>query len=392
MKVSGSRDTVVHSGRHEHRWSPAWSKRSLGIEEARRSMGEHRVVVTGIGALCALGTDRETIWRGLIDGRCGIGHVSLFDTTGYRSSAAAEIPNFHPERHFTPVERRRLSRSDQIAGLAATQALEDSGILETLADPTRIGVVFGSGTSDLLRNEDYLSEVRTRGIRRARPSNVFNHFSSTSMDAVGSRFGLEGLRACLVSACSSSTAAIGYAGDLIREGSLDSALCGGSDVLCRLTLSGFNSLRLVDTHPCRPFDVDRRGMNIGEAAAVLTLESLDHATKRGARIYAELAGYGLTCEAYHPTAPEPEGKAIASTIRAALRAARTNADEIDHVNAHGTGTIQNDIAEARGMRLVFGDRAKRIPVNSIKSMVGHCLGTAGAIEAATLALNRRMVA
>jgi len=349
-------------------------------------MGDERVVVTGIGALCALGTDRETIWRGLVEGRCGLGHVSLFDTTDYRSSVAGEIPDFHPERHFTPVERRRLSRSDQIAVLAAEESVEDSGILESLSDPTRIGVVFGSGTGDLLRNEDYLSEVRTRGIRRARPSNIFNHFPSTSMDAIGSRFGLEGLRACLVSACSSGTVAIGYAGDLIREGSLDSALCGGSDVLCRLTLSGFNALRLVDDGPCRPFDRDRRGMNIGEAAAVLTLESFTHATRRGARIYAELAGYGLTCEAYHPTSPEPEGKSVAATIQAALRSARANADEIDHVNAHGTGTTQNDIAEARGMRRVFGERVKRIPVNAIKSMIGHCLGTAGAIEAATLAL------
>ena len=349
-------------------------------------MPEHRVVVTGIGTLCALGTNREQVWRGLVDGECGIGPVSLFDSTGYRSNLAAEIPDFHAEQHFTAVERRRLSRSDQIAVLAASEALTDSGALETVSDRRRVGVVFGSGTADLVRNEDYLSSVRTHGQRRARLSHVFNHFSSTSMDAVGARFGLEGLRSCIVSACSSSTAAIGYAGDLIREGTLDAALCGGSDVLCRLTFSGFNALRLVDTRPCRPFDVDRAGLNIGEAAAVLSLESFEHASKRGARIYAELVGYGLTCEAYHPTAPEPEGKAVALTIGSALRAARVNADEIDHVNMHGTATVQNDIAESRGMRLVFGDRAKTIPVNSIKAMVGHCLGTAGAIEAAALAL------
>jgi 3-oxoacyl-[acyl-carrier-protein] synthase II len=345
-----------------------------------------RVAVTGIGALCALGTDRETVWRGLVEGRCGIGQVSLINTTGYRSSVAAEIPEYHAARHFTAFEQRRLSRSDQIAILASQEALDDSGILGSGIDPDLIGIMLGSGTGDLLRNEDYFAEVRTRGLRRARLSKVFNHFSSTPIDAVGSRFGLQGIRACPVSACSSSTIAIGYAGDAIAEGLLDAALCGGSDVLCQLTFSGFNALRLVDTQPCRPFDASRNGMNIGEAAGILLLEDMDRAMKRGARIYAELAGYGLTCEAFHPTSPEPEGKAIAATLRAALHASRVDASEIDHVNAHGTGTQHNDRAEARGLRLVFGERVREIPVNSIKSMLGHCLGAAGAIEAVALAL------
>lgn len=349
-------------------------------------MPERRVAITGIGALCALGSDRETVWRGLVEGRCGIGQASLFDTTGYRSHTAAEIPDFHPGTRFTPLEQRRLSRSDQIAILASQEALDDSAILESGIDPGRIGVLFGSGTSDLLRNEEYFADLRVSGLRHARLSKVFNHFSSTSIDAVGSRFGLQGIRACLVSACSSSTIAIGYAGDAIRGGQVDAALCGGSDVLSRLTLSGFNALRLVDTQPCRPFDVSRNGMNIGEAAGVLVLEDMERARKRGAAIYAELAGYGLTCEAFHPTSPEPDGQAIAATLNAALAASGVDASEVDHVNAHGTGTQHNDRAEARGLRLVFGERARRIPVNSVKSMVGHCLGAAGGIEAVTLAL------
>ena len=191
----------------------------------------------------------------------------------------------------------------------------------------------------------------------------------------------------MIAACSSGTVAIGYASDAIRWGQIDVALAGASDVLCRLTFSGFNALRLVDREPCRPFCRTRQGMNLGEASAVLILEELSHARRRGAKIYAEVAGYGVRCEAHHPTAPEPEGRAIAELIRDALRAARVSADEVDHVNAHGTATPQNDQAEARGIRLVFGERARSLPVTSIKSSVGHCLAAAGAIEAAALALS-----
>jgi 3-oxoacyl-[acyl-carrier-protein] synthase II len=348
-------------------------------------MDQRRVVITGIGILSALGTSREEVWNGLVEGRCGIGDVTLFDATGYRSRKAAEIPDYHPEQRFTPLERRRLSRSDQIAVLASAEALADSGVLDGV-DRERVGVFLGAGTADLVRNEEFFFEMRRKGIRQARPSKVFNHFTSTSTDVVASRFGLTGARACMASACSSSTVAIGYAGDAIRFGQLDAALCGGSDVLCRLTFSGFNALRLVDTRPCRPFDASRAGMNIGEAAAVLLVEEMERAKRRGAHIYAELVGYGVTCEAYHPTSPEPDGNAIAATLRAALNASRVDSSAIEHVNTHGTGTPHNDRAEARGLRLVFGERSRRVPVNSIKSMVGHCLGAAGAIEAATLAL------
>jgi 3-oxoacyl-[acyl-carrier-protein] synthase II len=342
--------------------------------------------VTGIGIVSALGVGRERTWQNLIDGRCGIGDVTLFDTTGYRSRLAAQIDRFDPARYFTPLEQRRWSRSDQIAVLAANEALEDAGLSNGRLNPQRTGVVFGAGTSDLLRNEDYYAEVRAKGVARATPSRIVNFFSNTPVDVVGTRFGLTGPRHCVVAACSSSTIAIGYAGDAIRTGAMDTALAGGSDALCRLTFSGFNALRLVDTEPCRPFDAGRQGMTIGEASAVLVLEDLDGARKRGATIYAELAGYGAACEAYHPTSPEPEGHIIAAMIRAALADARLPADAVDHINAHGTGTVHNDRAEARAFHQVFGDRAATLPVNAIKSMTGHCLGAAGAIEAAVLAL------
>jgi 3-oxoacyl-[acyl-carrier-protein] synthase II len=312
--------------------------------------------------------------------------VTLFNADGYRSRLAAQIAHYDPASHFSPLERRRLSRCDQIAVLATAEALADAGLDGDRLDPERVGIMFGAGTSDLYRNEEYLAQLRAKGVARAEPSLIRNFFSNTPVDAIGARFGFLGPRHCVVAACSSSAIAIGHAVDSIRAGAVDAAVAGGADVLCRLTFSGFNALRLVDTEPCRPFDANRGGMTIGEAAAVLILEDFDRAKQRGACIYAELAGHGATCEAYHPTSPEPEGRAIAATIRAALSDARVSADAIDHVNAHATGTVHNDRAEARAFYRVFGERARSLPTNGIKSMVGHCLGAAGAIEAAALAL------
>lgn len=350
------------------------------------AVAERRVAVTGVGILCALGTTREESWRSLTEGRCGIREATLFDTTGYRSRLVGQLPDYEAERHFTTLERRRLSRSDQIATLAATEALADSGLLAGGSDTDRVAVVLGSGTSDLLRNEEFFAESMDRGVGRAWPSKVFNHFTNTPADAIAARFRLGGPRMCLLSACSSGTMAIGHAADLVRFGQADAALAGGSDVLCRLTLSGFNALRLVSLAPCRPFDRDRSGLNLGEAAAILVLEEMSAARRRGAPVYAELAGYGAACEAHHATQPEPDGRTIARVLRAALAAAGLDVEAVDHINAHGTATPQNDRAEARGLKAVFGARAARIPVTSIKSMIGHCLSAAGAIEAAALAL------
>jgi 3-oxoacyl-[acyl-carrier-protein] synthase II len=346
-----------------------------------------RVAITGIGLLSALGTAREEVWANMVAGRCGIGTLSLFDPAGYRSQLAAQLPDYLSKSTLSPLERRRWSRSDQIAVLATEEALTDAGLPSGSRSPDRFGVMFGAGTGDLLRAEEYLAEVRSKGITRAHPSKITHFFSNTPVDIVGEHFGLHGPRHCVVAACSSSTIAIGYAADAIRAGRIDAAVAGGSDVLCRLTFSGFNALRLVDMQPCRPFDRQRAGMTIGEASAVLVLENLVAARARGAKIYAEVAGHAATCEAYHPTSPEPQGEAIARTIHAALKDARLDASAIDHINAHGTGTPQNDLAEARAFQRVFGDRIRNVPVTSIKSMVGHCLGAAGAIEAAALALS-----
>jgi len=345
-----------------------------------------RVAITGIGLVTALGTSRDETWANLVRGECGIRPLSLFDKEGYRSQIAGEVDHDSLLPRFTPLQRRRWSRGDHFGIVAAQEALDDSGIMLGATDPTRIGVVLGAGTADLIRTERYVETILTRGLDRARPSDVWNHFYSTPVDVIASHFGFEGLRSCIVAACASSTMAIGQATDAIRLGQIDAALAGGSDILTRLTFSGFNALRVMDTSSCRPFDRGRAGMNIGEGAAMLLLEDFDAARRRGARIYAEIAGHGLTCEAFHPTSPEPDGRAIAMTMRRALADAAIDADRVEHVNAHGTATPHNDRAEARGIRLVFGDRAKRLPVTSVKSMLGHTLGAAGGLEAAITAL------
>jgi 3-oxoacyl-[acyl-carrier-protein] synthase II len=349
-------------------------------------MSRRRVAITGIGLVTGLGATREDTWQALTAGRCAIRPVTVFETEGYRSRVAAEVPMASVEAQLTPLERRRWSRSDQIGVVAAKEAIEDAGLLTGTCDRLRVGVLLGAGTADLLRNEEYQHTTLFRGIQYARPSQAWNHFSSTPVDIIASRYGFLGRRSCVVAACSSSTIAISQASDAIRMGRLDAALAGGTDAIARLTFSGFNALRLMDPEPCRPFDRDRAGMNIGEGAAILVLEEMERARRRGATIYGELAGSSFSCEAFHPTAPEPEGRPVTAVVHDALRDAGVPPDEVGHVNAHGTATPQNDRAETRGYRALFGDRVNKIPVTSIKSMLGHCLGAAGGIEVAVLAL------
>ena len=350
-------------------------------------MSRRRVAITGIGLVTGLGATRERTWQAMTEGRCAVAPLTVFETEGYRSRVAAEVPMAEIDARFTPLQRRRWSRGDRIGMAAAAEALEDAGLLDGACDRERVGVLLGAGTADLLRNETYQHTALFRGIAHARPSHAWNHFSSTPVDVIASAYGFGGLRSCVVAACSSSTIALGRAADAIRTGRVDAALAGGTDALARLTFSGFNALRLMDPEPCRPFARDRAGMNIGEGAAVLVLEEMDGARRRGARIYAELAGSAFGCEAFHPTAPEPEGRPVSAVVGEALRDAGRSPDDVDHVNAHGTATPQNDRAETRGYLALFGERFRRIPITSLKSMVGHCLGAAGGIEAATLALS-----
>lgn len=345
-----------------------------------------RVVVTGMGAVTSIGTDLASFWSALLEGVCGIRPLSLFDPTAYRTQTAAEVTSI-PDDFLTDAEKRRMSRADRMGLAAANEALAHSGLDLSSEDPTRIGVILGGGTSGLLDSEAYF-ERHLRG-QPARPSRVLNHLPDAITDRVAQRYGLEGVKSTITTACSSSANAMGYAHDAIVAGLADVVLTGGSDVLARLTYGGFNSLRSVDPDPCRPFDRERRGLSIGEAAGILVFEEAQRARRRGAPILAEFLGYGVTSDAYHMTAPDPSGAAGGRTIRAALSAAGVNADEVDYVNAHGTATPQNDSAETAALKVALGDRARRVPISSIKSMIGHCLCASGAIEAVATVLTIR---
>jgi 3-oxoacyl-[acyl-carrier-protein] synthase II len=347
---------------------------------------DRRVVVTGIGAVTSIGTDAAEFWSNLLEGKCGIRPVSLFDAVPYRTQTAAEVGEI-PDSFLTAAQMRRMSRADRMGLAAAREAVAQSGLDLSREDPARVGVILGGGTSGLLDSEDFF--FRYLHGRKGRPSKVLNHMPDAITDRVAQHFGAEGIKSTITTACSSSANAMGYAHDAIAAGWADVIITGGSDVLARLTYGGFNSLRSVDPGPCRPFDRERKGLSIGEAAGILVFEERERARRRGAPILAEFLGYGVTSDAYHMTAPDPTGAAGGRTIAAALECSGVNASDVDYVNAHGTATPQNDSAETAAIKWALGDRARQIPVSSIKSMVGHCLCASGAIEGVATVLTVR---
>jgi 3-oxoacyl-[acyl-carrier-protein] synthase II len=336
-----------------------------------------RVVVTGLGAVTALGSDLESTWKSLLEGRCGIGPLTLFDPSRYRTQTAAEIRTI-PDEFLPAARRRRMSRADRLGIVAAREALSFSGIDLAREDPSRIGVVLGGGVSGLLDSEGGFHES-LQG-KRVRPSKFLNHQPDAITDRVAENFGLAGIKSTVTTACSSSAVSMGYAADAIRAGLADVVLTGGSDVLARLTYGGFNALRSVDPGPCRPFDRNRKGLSIGEGAGILVFEEAERARRRGAPILAEFRGYGVTSDAYHMTAPDPSGAAGARAIARALRDGRLDPADVDYVNAHGTATPANDTAETTALKIALGARAREIPASSTKSMLGHTLCAAGGIE------------
>lgn len=345
--------------------------------------GRH-VVVTGLGAVTSLGGTVEETWAGLVAGRCGIGPITLFDPTGFRTSLAAEIRTL-PEVGPASL-RRRLSRTDVIGLTAAAEALADSGLDLGREDLSRIGVVLGGGVSGLLDSENYFRDLLAKGPRGARPTRVLNHPPDQTTDRIAERWGFLGPRSTITTACSSAGTSLGYAADIIRHGLADVVVTGGADTFARLTHGGFNALRAVDPEPCKPFDRRRKGLTIGEAAGLLVFEEEERARRRGAPIRARFLGYGVTSDAHHMTQPEPTGEAGARTVRVCLESARLDPADVDYVNAHGTATPQNDPAETAAYKRALGARAREIPVSSIKSMLGHCLCSAGAIEAVATVL------
>jgi 3-oxoacyl-[acyl-carrier-protein] synthase II len=356
------------------------------VWQNRRVTRNRRVVITGLGAVTSIGASLEESWKSLLEGVCGIRPFSLFDPASYRTQTAAQVVAI-PDSFLTAADRRRMSRADRMGVAAAREAIAASGLDLSREDPSRVGVILGGGTSGLIDSEAYF-ELHLRG-RKGRPSKVLNHLPDSITDRVAQRFGMEGIKSTITTACSSSANALGYAFDAITAGLADVVVTGGSDVLARLTYGGFNSLRSVDPDPCRPFDRERKGLSIGEAAGILVFEEEGRARRRGAPVVAEFRGYGVTSDAHHMTAPDPSGAAGGRTIRAALKDAGVNPEDVDYVNAHGTATPQNDSAETAAIKNALGDRARTIPVSSIKSMIGHCLCASGAIEAVATALTVR---
>ena len=331
------------------------------------------VAVTGMGTVSGFGAGVERLWRGLRRGDSTIGEFARFDASRDRTRLASEVP---PGAVEPPGKRE--SWADRFALVAAAEALAQAGLPAAL-DGVACGVFFGGSTGGMFEAEEFFRE-RILAVRpRTRIGRLVPQQVSAPADAVARRHRVTGPVETVASACCSATLALGRALEALRSGEVDLAIAGGSDSLCRLTFSGFNALRAVDTLPCRPFRAEREGMSIGEGAAVLVLERAEAAAARGARPIGWLAGAGASCDAHHMTAPDPAGDGISRAVTAALADAGVAAEAIDFVNAHGTGTVHNDAAEARMLARLFGER--RVAVTSTKAIVGHLLGAAGALEA-----------
>lgn len=339
-----------------------------------------RVVVTGIGAVSGWGWSADLLWAGLRSGRRAISPPVRFDTTGHRTHLASEVPEPTDEIIRGVPHWDRLSWADRFALVAALEACRQAGLSPS---GPQAGVFFGSSTAAMSEGEDFFRSLIGDSPKRARVRSLVSHQMNGPGDEVARQFGISGPVLTLSSACAAGGLALGAALDSLRRGEVEVALAGGADSLCRLTYSGFNSLRAVDEELCRPFRADRAGLNMGEGAGVLALETLESAQSRGAKPLAELLGAGASCDAYHMTAPHPCGAGATLAIKAALEDAGLAPDQIDFVNTHGTGTPHNDISEARALHEVFGPRAAKLPITSTKGSVGHLLGSSGALEAAT---------
>lgn len=343
-----------------------------------------RVVITGAGSVNALGMGVDAFADGLRGARCGIATLSLFDAAAYRSSCAAEVRALSAPAWLPRPLARRASRSDLLALTAAREAIDAAG----LDGNGPVGVAIGATTGGMFGSEEQYRR-RLCGLPPLRRSVMLATLVSTSADLLAHVFGCQGPRLTVATACSSGGNALGIAADWIRAGRANAVLCGGVDSLCRMTFSGFNALQALDTVPCRPFDRQRAGLSLGEGAAMFVLEESEHARARGASVFAEFLGYGISADAHHITQPRPDAAGAVLAMQRALHESGVAPDEIDYVNAHGTATPLNDVLETRALKTLLGARAYQVPISSTKSMVGHCLAAAGAIEALACVLALR---
>lgn len=345
-----------------------------------------RVVVTGMGAVTPIGNDVESFWQGLKDKKVGIGPISYFDTTDFKCKLAAEVKDFDPKAYMDPKAARRMERFSQLAVAASKQALEQSGLDMSKEDPYRVGVCVGSGIGSLQAMEKDVIKMHEKGPSRVNPLLVPLMISNMAAGNVAIQFGLKGKCFNVVTACATGTHSIGEAFRSIQYGEADVMVAGGAEAsITPIGIAGFTALTALNTtdDPLRasiPFDEERNGFVMGEGAGVVVLESLEHAKARGAKILAELVGYGATCDAFHITSPAEDGSGAAKAMENAIADAGLKAEDIDYVNAHGTSTHHNDLFETKAIKLALGDHAKEVKINSTKSMIGHLLGAAGGVE------------
>lgn len=347
-------------------------------------MTRKRIAITGLGIFCAAGKDISAFSHNLREGLSAIGPLDIFDVSLFPARIGAQVRDFDPLDYFDRKNAGRLSRADQFGVIAAGEALSVSGVQECCS-PYDIGVSLGAGAAGMLHAEQWLQETLAGG--KGRPSLLRGILPDRTATALASRYGLGGYQGSITTACSSSATAIGWGADLVATGRLKAVVCGGSDAISLLTFAGFNSLRVVDPEPCSPFSMGRRGISLGEGAAFLVLENEDEAIRRTARIYGYILGYAAVGEAYHMTAPEPSGAEAARVMKNALMRAGVEKDAVGWVNAHGTATPLNDVVETKAMKQVFGERSCSVPLVSTKGLTGHCLGSAGAIEAVATVLS-----
>jgi 3-oxoacyl-[acyl-carrier-protein] synthase II len=347
-----------------------------------------RVVVTGMGTVNPLGNSVEEFWRGIRAGENGIGTLDRFDTTDFSAKIGGQLKNFAPEKVLETKEARRMDRFTQYAMVSAIEAMADAGLKPGQADPERFGVILGNGIGGIETLEAQFKRIHDKGPKSVHPLFVPMMIANEASGNIAIRFQAFGPCSVVVTACASSNDAIGHAWTIIREGTADVMIAGGTEApLTPMSLAGFCQLQAVSlrnddpAHASRPFDKDRDGFVMSEGAGVLILEELEHAKRRGARIYAELGGYGATCDANHLTAPHPEGRGAIKAMATAIASAGLTPAGIDYVNAHGTSTPINDPIETKAIKAVFGDHARTLKVSSTKSMHGHLLGAAGGVEA-----------
>lgn len=347
---------------------------------------KRRVVVTGMGAITPIGNTVEEFWDSIKEGIVGIDEITKFDTTDFKVKLAAEVKDFAAKERLDFKAAKRMEPFSQYAVAAAKEAYQDAGLNMEEEDPFRIGVIVGSGIGSLQVAEREYEKILTNGPSRVNPLMVPLMISNMAAGNIAIYLGLKGKCTSVTTACATGTHSIGDALRAIQYGDADVMLAGGAEsAICSLSVSGFTNLTALttSTDPKRasiPFDKDRSGFVIGEGAGVVVLEELEHAKKRGAKIYAEIAGYGATCDAYHITAPAEDGTGAAKAMELAITDANMTPEDVDYINAHGTSTHHNDLFETRAIKQVFGDAVSNVIVNSTKSMTGHLLGAAGGIE------------